>query len=72
MTAGIKAATERTCALHITGKRTRARERAIKMKEATKKHLREVIDKLYNPDFSANDADWIAHLIELAIEDEEK
>ena len=34
--------------------------------------VREVIDKLYNPDFSANDADWIAHLIELAIEDEEK
>ena len=41
------------------------------MKETTKQDLLKVIDKLLSPDFSADDADWTAHLIELAIESEE-
>ena len=42
------------------------------MKMETKQALQEVIDKLLSPDFSADDADWTAHLITLAIENEGK
>lgn len=42
------------------------------MKESTKETLLHVVNKLLSEEFSANDADWLAHLVELAIEDEEK